>query len=107
MRSIDFGVEIIGVILGIFYIVLGSGMTRVKRNAFWGIRTKWSMYNDETWAESNRFGGKGLVVIGILTVLGALLVGGMISIAITCGLFLLYVIVTVFYSYKIYKKVVD
>lgn len=48
--------------MGIFYMILGSEMTKVRRNAFWGIRIKWSMYNDETWAESNSFGGKGLSI---------------------------------------------
>ena len=37
-------------------------MTKAKRNTVVGFRTAWSMYNDNTWRKSNRFGAISIVV---------------------------------------------
>lgn len=43
------------ILCGIIFIVLGNFMTKAKRNAVVGVRTVWSMHNDNTWRKSNRF----------------------------------------------------
>ena len=37
------------ILCGIIFIVLGNFMTKAKRNAVVGVRTVWSMHNDNTW----------------------------------------------------------
>lgn len=37
-------------------------MTKAKRNTVVGLRTAWSMYNDNTWRKSNRFGAISIVI---------------------------------------------
>ena len=44
-------------------------MTKAKRNTVVGFRTAWSMYNDNTWRKSNRFGAISIVVAGVLTII--------------------------------------
>ena len=46
-------------------------MTKAKRNTVVGFRTAWSMYNDNTWRKSNRFGAISIVVAGVLTIITA------------------------------------
>ena len=62
------------ILMGLLFIVLGNLMPKTRRNAVVGIRTAKSMYNDDTWRRTNRFGGYAMVIAGILTVLAAALV---------------------------------
>jgi hypothetical protein len=60
-------------------IVAGAGIPlmlgKVKRNGIYGFRTRKTMRDDATWYAANRFGGKALIVCGVvMAVLGATLV---------------------------------
>lgn len=54
-------------------------MTKAKRNTVVGFRTAWSMYNDNTWRKSNRFGAISIVVAGVLTIITAAFANGITS----------------------------
>lgn len=60
--------------VGTMLIILGNLMPKVKRNGLFGLRTSWSMENDEIWNKSQRFGGKAAVICGFATVLMTVLV---------------------------------
>lgn len=45
----------IGVLL--FFLVLGNFMGKVRPNAFMGIRTPWTMKNEEVWHKTHRLSG--------------------------------------------------
>jgi uncharacterized membrane protein len=60
-------------------IVAGLGVPlmlgKVKRNGIYGFRTFKTMRDDATWYAANRYGGKALIVCGVvMAVLGATLV---------------------------------
>ena len=86
--------------LGIFIIAIGNYLPKAKRNFFVGVRTSASLKDDESWSKENRFGGKILLLTGILIIIQALLLGGMISTFITIGLLLLAVIIIVIHSFS-------
>ncbi len=44
------------ILMGIIFIILGNFMTKTRINSTVGVRIGWSMYNDNTWRKSNRFG---------------------------------------------------
>lgn len=67
------------ILMGILFIVLGNVMPKTRRNGFFGFRTSWSMYNDETWRKTHRFGGYALVIAGILTVIAAVTLPGFLA----------------------------
>ena len=67
------------ILMGILFIVLGNVMPKTRRNEFFGFRTSWSMYNDETWRKTHRFGGYALVIAGILTVIAAAALPGFLA----------------------------
>lgn len=52
--------------LGLLLIVLGNIMPKLKTNIVLGVRTKWSMENEQTWFKSQRFGGACFIIAGII-----------------------------------------
>lgn len=70
----DNAVKLMSIGVGIMFIILGNLMPKVKRNGLFGLRTSWSMENDEIWNKSQRFGGKAAVVCGFATVAASIFV---------------------------------
>lgn len=97
--------QIFNIILGIALIVTGNIMPKVKRNAVFGLRTKWSMANDTCWNLSQRFGGLSFMIIGTLIVIGSLLITDpALLIILMLTLILLDIVFCVVYSYQVYQK---
>ena len=97
--------RITNLLVGLLLIPIGNVMPKVKRNAVFGLRTKWSMANDTCWNLSQRFGGLSFVVTGCLIVLGSILVSDPAWQSILMiTLILLDTIFCVVYSYQVYRK---
>ncbi len=99
--AVDIG-KISCLLTGILCIVLGNFLTKAKKNGVMGVRTSYSMYNDNTWRKSNRFGGAALIVLGL-----AVIVTTALADTAACVLLLLFYILlastaTVIYSKKVY-----
>lgn len=56
--------------VGLLFIVLGNYMSKIKFNWFIGIRTPWTLSNEEVWNKTHRFGGKVFIFAGLLFILG-------------------------------------
>lgn len=91
-------------LLGVLIVVLGNFMTKVRMNSSAGVRTVWSMYNDNTWRESNRVGAICMVVSGLLTIVSTSIFNGIISTILMLVFVLAAAIVSVVYSKKVYDK---
>ena len=78
-------------------------MPKTKRNGTIGVRISWSMYNDVTWAKSNRFGGIALILTGLLTIVTSIFVSGNLSTILMLAYLIVSVIIILIYSYKVYK----
>jgi uncharacterized membrane protein len=100
--AIDINV-ITNVGIGIFLIIIGNIMPKSKLNSVVGVRTKWSMKNDITWAKSNRFGGISLILSGLIIIIESALIGGIVSTVIMLGVLIIDGIISSIYSYIIYK----
>ncbi len=92
------------VLMGIVMIVLGNIMPKTRINSAVGLRTVWSMENDKTWAESNRLGGIVLMIAGVIIIIEAIIIGGIISTLVMLGIIIAATIGMVYASYKVYKK---
>ncbi len=64
---------VIGVGLGLLFVVLGNLLTRVRPNWIIGIRTPWTLSSDRAWRETHRVGGYTFVLAGLATLVSALL----------------------------------
>lgn len=54
--------------VGTLFIVTGNFLGKVTKNFFIGIRTPWTLANDEVWFKTHRLGGWLLVFFGIVTI---------------------------------------
>jgi uncharacterized membrane protein len=72
-------------LVGAFYVVLGNYLQSVKPNYFIGIRTPWTLENEETWRKTHRLGGKLMLIGGLLTMFIALVVKNNTLLAISFG----------------------
>jgi uncharacterized membrane protein len=56
--------QFLGLTVGIFLIVTGNDLPRLRRNLVWGIRTPQTLGSDEVWKRVHRLGGYIRVVMG-------------------------------------------
>lgn len=60
------------VALGVLFMVIGNYMGKLRRNAFFGIRTPWTLSSDAVWERTHRIGGWVMLLGGLGAVIGAL-----------------------------------
>lgn len=63
-------------LLGLLWLGLGLILPRVRRNAFLGVRTAWTLTSDENWARPHRVGGYAMSLGGLAGLLAVALVPG-------------------------------
>ena len=100
---IDF-LTITCILSGVLFIVLGNYITKTRINSMAGVRTKWSMYNDTTWRESNRFGGIALAAAGLATIITAAITSGAIASVLLLVYITIATVMIVKFSQKVYNK---
>lgn len=63
---------VVGIGIGLLFMVLGNVLTRVRPNWIFGVRTPWTLSSDMAWRQAHRVGGYGFVLAGLVTLLVAL-----------------------------------
>ncbi|MDY6771117.1 MAG: DUF1648 domain-containing protein [Candidatus Nanohaloarchaea archaeon] len=56
--------------IGLLLVIVGRLITRSKRNWFIGVRTPWTLSNDQVWDDTHRVTGKLLMAAGFIAMLG-------------------------------------
>ncbi|WP_242235865.1 SdpI family protein [Bacillus cereus group sp. BfR-BA-01316] len=91
------------IIVGLLFIVIGNYLPQCKPNYFVGIKTPWTLSNEEVWRKTHRFSGKVFVVLGVVMMLSSFApVAGKSFLVI--GIIIGAVGLTMGYSYVAYKK---
>jgi len=90
-------------IIGAFIFVLGLVMPRLRQNGVAGIRTAWTLGNEEVWARTHRLAGYTMAIGGLVTVMSGL-VGGTAAGAFALAALLVSTLVPAVYSYVLAKK---
>jgi uncharacterized membrane protein len=90
----------LGVILASFSVVVGLFLPRVRRNAWVGVRTPWTLASDENWARTHRVAGITLCLSGVLGLL-AMMVGAS---ELAIGFVVVGALAPVAYSYAIARR---
>jgi uncharacterized membrane protein len=87
---------------GGFFYYIGIMMEKAKRNYFIGVRTPWTLADEEVWDETHRIGAKGFKLSGVITLVGVVFP----SIAIWAMIvpLLIVSVYTVVYSYVAYRQ---
>jgi len=89
--------------IGVLFVVLGNYFGKIKPNWFMGIRTPWTLSNEEVWNKTHRLGGKLFMLMGFFMILGTILPP-----AIFWGFFIfgtvIVALIPAIYSFIIFKK---
>ncbi len=93
----------ITIFLGSLFAVMGNYFQSIKPNYFIGIRTPWTLENEDVWRKTHQLGGKMWLVGGLAIILSGLFLKESISFIIMIAITLCIVIVPVVYSYWEFK----
>ena len=85
--------------------VLGNYMQNLKPNYFMGIRTPWTLNNEEVWRRTHLICGKWLFYGGLMAALLMLLLPMSASFYVFTGGILLMTVGAFYVSYSIHKEV--
>ncbi len=100
------GTNFILLLLGAFFAGLGNYMQAMRPNYFVGIRTPWTLENEEVWKSTHKLGGKIWMAGGLLIVVLAIVMKDSAMLAIVFGIVLaVMVLVPVIYSYLEYRRI--
>lgn len=90
-------------LLGVFMIVVGNIMPKLRMNSWIGFRTSASMKNESVWKKSQRFSGISFIVAGVLIILFSLFLEGLPLFALAMITLIGSSIVSAIYSSKVAK----
>lgn len=103
--GIDSFYTVVGFGVGALLLLTGNLLPKCRRNQLFGLRTKWSMENDETWRLSQRFGGVLWIIAGVICILLAAVLRGIGVLIGILGTLLLATIGAVLVSWVAYRRV--
>lgn len=95
--------RILPLVLSIMIIVMGNYMGKLRHNYFVGIRTPWTLADEDVWNKTHRFGGLLWVLAGLIGLIGSF-IGGMWAFMMFLIPLLAASIAAVVYSYFAYKN---
>lgn len=98
-------VIVVNVGLGLLLVLLGNIMPKTHINGAFGVRTGWSSYNDETWARSNRIGGRISVICGILCMAIGVFADRQTATFLILAVIILMAVIVTIVSYVVYSDV--
>ena len=92
-------------LIGALFAMLGNYFQTIRPNYFIGIRTPWTLENEQTWKKTHRLGGRLWMAGGVLIVFISFIISSNNALAITFAIILsVMVIVPVVYSYIEFQK---
>ena len=91
--------------IGMLFLVLGNYMHSIKQNYFIGVRTPWTLENEEVWKRTHRLTAKVwtigalIMIIAPLTISNSMAYWSIFSVVVT-----ILVLVPIIYSYVIFQQ---
>ncbi len=92
------------IILGAFFVLLGNYFKTIKPNYFVGIRTPWTLENDDIWKSTHRLGGKLWVIGGLLIIFSSLFFNKQTALTMFFIITAIITIIPIGHSYLQFKK---
>ncbi|WP_420151988.1 SdpI family protein [Siphonobacter sp.] len=86
------------------FLFLGNYFIRLKPNYFIGIRTPYTLMNEEIWRKTHRLAGRLLVISSLISILPMLYVDFTGKMLIVGGMLAIGFIYPMFYSYQLSRK---
>lgn len=95
---------VIRILIGFLFIILGNYMSQIRQNYFFGIKTPWTLANEQVWKKTHRVGGYSFIIMGIISIITAFLEGQIAWIMMFIGIGGA-VIYPFIYSYLLFRKI--
>lgn len=92
------------VMLGTLFVVLGNYFKVLQPNYFIGIKTPWTLENQEVWKKTHVFAGKLWLIGGLIIILGSLLFESPFFVKIFLAIVFCMALAPIVYSYFKYKS---
>lgn len=89
--------------MGLLFGLIGNSLGKVKHNYFVGIRTPWTLANEEVWRVTHRLAGKLWTAAGAITVIAAFL-PTWLGFTVGIGALLVSTIWSTVYSYLAWRR---
>ena len=96
--------RVMPVLLGLLFLLIGNYLPRVRYNYFVGIRTPWTLANEEVWRRTHRLAGIAYVLAGVISILTAFLARGAIAFTIVITAIILASVLSIIYSLVIFQQ---
>ncbi|NPV26094.1 MAG: SdpI family protein [Firmicutes bacterium] len=90
--------------LGVMFIVIGNYMAKIRPSWFVGIKTPWTLSNNEVWRRTHRVGGWGFVLFGLATLALAPFNQPKLQFLVFIGGALVASLGPIIYSYLLYRR---
>lgn len=95
---------VIPLLFGPMLIIIGNYLPKIRRNFFVGIRTPWTLADEDVWYRTHRFGGVLFVICGaLLMTIGPLLPARAMA-AFIVSMVVVTALIAVVYSFVIYRR---
>lgn len=90
--------------VGLLFIIIGNYMGQIRHNYFFGIKTPWTLANEEVWRKTHRMARYPFVILGILFIIAGF-IKSEIAIGLIIGGVIILVLFPTVYSYLLFKKI--
>jgi len=94
---------VVSVAVGALFVLIGALMPRMQPSWFMGIRTPWTLSDDQIWVATHRLGGRLFVAAGLVIALSSLAEGNWWLIG-AFALAMILALVPVGYSWWLWRK---
>lgn len=89
--------------IGILLVVSGNVLSQIRPNYFFGIRTPWTLANENVWKKTHRIGSYAFVFCGTI-IFGSAFIKGVPGFVLFISSILFTTVFIFVYSYVIFKK---
>lgn len=89
--------------IGILFIVIGNYLGKVRQNYFVGIKTPWTLDNEEVWNKTHRVGGWAFMIAGLMILINGFVQWQLVPVMVAA--IIVAAVVPIVYSYILYRKV--
>ncbi|WP_452222906.1 SdpI family protein [Lacinutrix chionoecetis] len=96
--------NMVTMLIGLLFVILGNYMKTIKANYFIGIRTPWTLENETVWKKTHKLGGKYWFFGGLLIILLGFILEPKLNMTVFIIISTLIAIIPIIYSYIVFKK---
>lgn len=95
--------KVVMIVVGLLFAIMGNYLTQVKHNYMFGIRTPWTLANEEIWRKTHRLAGPLMMIGGVISVISSFFSGSAVLIVFIIAI-VISSIIPVFYSYLLHTR---